>query len=412
MSGNILIVDDEEEICHLLKSYLSSQGFNVHVAFSGEQALGKVMEENFDLVITDLKMPKMDGMGLLKRLKTSFPDIAVIILTGYGSLETAIQTLRAGQAYDYLLKPLENLDELSFSVSKALEYRNLVLQNKKLINELQEFNQTLQQKVNERTKELNQALIELKKLDKLKDNFIATISHELRSPLTPIDGYLELLLEKELGDLTPKQEEGLKIMMECAIKLRKMIEEILYMVHLDMENPKKIFKEIDIKAQFEEVISFYAPCAKKKQIEMNMNVPDNMPYLKGELSQINRLLYILVDNALKFSNPSGKVILKVELISNIGGDKNTFIINSQSFEHAKKWAEISVIDQGIGIFFDELSKIFNRFYQVDSSSTKQFSGIGLGLAIAKEIVLTHNSYLKVYSKPKKGSSLSFGLEIM
>ena len=411
MPENILIVDDEEEICHLIKSYLSSEGFNVQVAFSGEQALEKVKFGHFDLVVTDLTMPKMDGIGLLRRLKFSSPDIAVIILTGHGSLETAISSLREGQAYDYLLKPLENMEELMFSVRKAIEYRTLVLQNKQLINELREFNQTLQQKVKERTKELNQALIELKEVDKMKDNFIANISHELRSPLTPIEGYLELLLDRELGELNKGQEDALKIMTECTFRLRKMIEEILYIVHLDIEKTKKVFTNFDIKSQFEEVISFYKPMAKKKQIEINMVLSDDIPVVKGEKQEINRLLYILIDNALKFSGPGGKIILKAEVISDIGQEKNTFLITTQNSPFTnKEWVEISVIDNGIGINSEELSRLFDRFYQVDSGLTKQFSGIGLGLSIAKEIVLFHNSYIKVSSKEQKGTNFSFGLE--
>ena len=174
---------------------------------------------------------------------------------------------------------------------------------------------------------------------------------------------------------------------------------------------KKQKKYLQIKSQFEEVISFYKPMAKKKQIEINMVLSDDIPVVKGEKQEINRLLYILIDNALKFSGPGGKIILKAEVISDIGQEKNTFLITTQNSPFTnKEWVEISVIDNGIGINSEELSRLFDRFYQVDSGLTKQFSGIGLGLSIAKEIVLFHNSYIKVSSKEQKGTNFSFGLE--
>ncbi len=136
MNERILIIDDEPEILELLESILTEEGFAVQKALSGGEAIRIFKTENFDLVITDMKMPGMDGLAVVREVKRLAEDVEIIILTGYATLENAIQALRDDGAYDYLTKPLEDIDALLLSVNRALEKRGLILSNNRLKNEL------------------------------------------------------------------------------------------------------------------------------------------------------------------------------------------------------------------------------------------------------------------------------------
>ena len=157
MNGKILIVDDEKDILRILNSILTKEGFQVRNACEGKEAIEVFKSGNFDLVITDIRMPEMDGIEVLKKIKALDKDIEVIILTGFATMANAIETLRNGRAFDYLTKPLDNVDELIMTVNKALERRRLRKENRFLLNRLQQTNTELEQRVEARTVELEKA---------------------------------------------------------------------------------------------------------------------------------------------------------------------------------------------------------------------------------------------------------------
>src|SRR3990170_6343884 len=152
---NILVVDDDEDILELIERHLSNKGYEVVTAYDGEQALPLLEKVKFDLVITDLKMPKIDGMEVLRKVKEKDPNIEVVILTGHGTMDTVIEALRDGGAFDYLQKPLYNIKQLSFVTKKALERKRLRLENQKLLETLKESNKRLAEKLNREIRDLN-----------------------------------------------------------------------------------------------------------------------------------------------------------------------------------------------------------------------------------------------------------------
>lgn len=167
MNEKILVVDDEPEILETISEFLTAEGFRVTTAASGEDALACIAADSFPLMITDMKMPGLSGLDLLRKVKTQDEDTEVIVLTGYGTLENAIEALRNGGAYDYLRKPLEYLDDLSCAVINALTKRQLRLENKSLCQLLQKANAELEEKAKEREQlvaELQAALAEIKTL--------------------------------------------------------------------------------------------------------------------------------------------------------------------------------------------------------------------------------------------------------
>lgn len=150
----ILVVDDDEDILELIERHLSNRGYEVLTAYDGEQAISLLDQLMFDLVITDLKMPKLDGMEVLRKAKEKDPNIEVVILTGHGTMDNVIEALRDGGAFDYLQKPLHNIKQLSFVTKKALERKRLRLENQKLLEKLNDTTSRLREKMMRVSKDL------------------------------------------------------------------------------------------------------------------------------------------------------------------------------------------------------------------------------------------------------------------
>ncbi|MCB0265284.1 MAG: response regulator, partial [Calditrichaeota bacterium] len=165
----LLLVDDEAIILTLFKSALQAWGYTVDIAEDGKKALQLCNENNYHIMITDLNMPNMDGMALLKRVKSRWPMMEVIVVTGYGTIETAIEAMKMG-ASDFILKPV-NFEQVQFTIKKCYQKIKAESENQ----ELREIN------------------AQLRSVNEMKDKFLAITNHEIRTPLTIIKGYLEIL---------------------------------------------------------------------------------------------------------------------------------------------------------------------------------------------------------------------------
>src|SRR2546428_8254071 len=190
----ILVVDDEESVVVTIKAILQLDGYDVTTATTFGDAERLVRERTFDLVLTDLRLDDGDGIEILRTIQQRSPDTVTIMLTGYASLESAIQSLRAG-AYDYLVKPSE-VEELRNTVTRGVERRRLGLELRARIAELAELNASLQQRIDEATAELRQRYEELKELDRMKSQFLSIASHELKTPITAMSGFLQVALRR------------------------------------------------------------------------------------------------------------------------------------------------------------------------------------------------------------------------
>ncbi len=207
--GNILVVDDELVICELLGDLLKDKGFSVNYALSGGEGIDAFSENNFDLVIVDLKMPDIDGTKVLEKIKEIDPDSVVIVITGYPSFETVQTALRLG-AYDYITKPFD-LEEISFVIKRATAFRNLILTNKKLMKELEVQNIKLEERVKERTRELSllyqtgQDISSTLKLEEVLATIVDRVCAVLELEICSI-----LLVDKQSDELVIRAARGLE----------------------------------------------------------------------------------------------------------------------------------------------------------------------------------------------------------
>ncbi len=237
------------------------------------------------------------------------------------------------------------------------------------------------------TEQLEKAYAELQGADKLKDELIQNVSHELRTPLTFILGYVELLQTEGVGPLTEQQKEGLELLRRKCVALTKVVNDIVSLQRLRMDGlERRPVKLNDLLAQ--SVQAAQIALAKAGQ-SLQLDLPPNKVEAPADEERIGQVLDNLLSNAIKFSQNGGKITLRLQ---EVGAE-----------------AQIEVEDTGIGIAPEKMARIFERFYQVDGSTTRRYSGMGLGLAICREIVEAHGGRIWGESEVGKGSRFSFTL---
>ena len=259
----------------------------------------------------------------------------------------------------------------------------------------------------EKNARLQEAYDKLKELDRLKSNFLATVSHELRTPLTSIIGYSEMLEAGIAGDLTEEQSAFVETIRTKGELLLSLITSLLDLNKLERGQLSIDPEVVDPRAVLAEVKETYLPEAEKKKIRFDVECDESVPELTADPVRLRQILINLAGNALKFTPENGRVKLTaVATEMTLGGqeDEDGDGIGAALMMAPEPAIEFRVSDNGIGIAADQIDKIFDAFYQVDGSSTREYGGAGLGLAIAKSLVEAHHGKIRVESTPDQGST--------
>jgi len=257
---------------------------------------------------------------------------------------------------------------------------------------LQQSNLQLEQRVKERTQELQSALNKLAELNQLKSNFISNVSHELRTPLTHIRGYLDLMNDGCLGMLSNEQETALDVMLRSEARLEELIEK---MIQFSLEATGQFtlqIKPVILSEVVEAALKQAKIKAANRPVVLNVDLGNNPILVRIDYEKIQWVVMELVDNAIKFTPPGGCVKVKIEKEAD--------------------FTQFHVSDSGIGISPERLSEIFEPYHQLDGSSTRRYGGIGLGLALVKKIIEAHGSKVDVTSETGKGTSIKFQLPVI
>ncbi|RPJ04391.1 MAG: sensor histidine kinase, partial [Deltaproteobacteria bacterium] len=327
------------------------------------------------ILITDIRMPEMDGFELMKAARSEFPDLHIICMTAHGGAYSYTDVVSFG-ATDYIAKPF-TIDEMSAKLSRVIREKNLIedLKEKKI--------------------ELELANEELKRLDKLKSTFISSVSHELRTPLTVIKEFISLMLDGHGGSLTEDQREYLGIAHKNILRLTNLIETLLDFSRIESGKGLKLkFEPIRLSGVVEEAIMTLSQRMEEKGIAFENRLDPDTPMILGDRNRLVEVLINLIGNGIKFTPPGGKIA-----------------IDSRGLTEKRDYLKVVVSDTGVGISPEDLPRVFDRFYQGQRTQEMMISGTGLGLAITREIVEGHRGAIGVESKLGSGAAFTLTLPL-
>ena len=299
----VLIVDDEPRNLEVLTHILGTQGLQILTAEDGEEALEKARATLPDVILLDVVMPQMDGFEVCRQLKADPAAlyIPVALITALRGVRERTRGAEAG-ADEFISKPFDSIELLTRVKS--------LTRIKRLYDQLRAANHALEQRVAERTAELQRALRELKELDRLKSEFIANVSHELRTPLLHVKGAVTLLADGALGTLTSEQTRGLRVAEEAAEQLEQVVEDVIDFneVHgraLDLE-------PVPLAEACQSALQALLPRIQRRRVNVRLAVPAELPPVRADAPALTRVLRHLLDNAVKFSPPDGLVQILAE----------------------------------------------------------------------------------------------------
>lgn len=236
---------------------------------------------------------------------------------------------------------------------------------------------------------LKQANMELKGIDRMKSEFLQTISHELRSPLTPILGYLELMRDGDLGTLDERQLTAVREMFICGKNLHAVLDDLLEAATLQAGRLFLDHKKLDLSKVLHESAEEVSSYAEDKEITFEFKDNSQPLLITGDEEKLHIVFMHLFRNAIKFNRDKGNVVIRTA--------------------HVKDGVEVTITDTGIGIPHERLKNIFEGFFQIDSSEARRYEGVGLGLYLVKKIVRSHNGKVHVKSETDKGTEFTIYL---
>ncbi len=370
--GAILVIDDELGIREACRRALEREGYIVETAATGRDGLRKIEEGEFDLVLVDVVMPDIQGIDLLRPIHEKDPHTICIIITGYATVELAVQAIKAG-AYDFLSKPFSS-DVLLMAVRQGLERRRLSLEAKRV------------QALERETAELTRAKEELERLDRYKTTFTLTVAHELRAPLTALQSFLLSLLKGYIP--SDQQQRVLQQAVGRSQELLDLVDDLLKLAAVKSEQEMKRREVLSLADPLEKVSPLLKTQADEKGLTLIVEVHQN-PLVKADREQMGQLWTNLISNAIKYTPPGGRIRVVLE--------------------EQEGWAVGMVGDTGIGIAPEDQTRIFEEFYRTRQAKEMEPRGTGLGLPLVKRIVEGHGGSIEVQSALGQGSRFVFRL---
>ncbi|HEX8501068.1 MAG TPA: response regulator [Pyrinomonadaceae bacterium] len=387
--ARLLVVDDEENIVLTISEVLRLEGYEVDVASSGREA-ARLLEggAGYDLILTDLHMDEGDGLSLLEEVRARSPLTITIVLTGFAAVESAIAALRQG-AYDYLTKPCI-IAELTHTVARGIEHRRLMLAEREARAGLEELNRELERRVEERTAELSRVNRELVEANRMKDVFLATLSHELRTPLTPVLGWVNLLRTGGAASDPSMLAQGLDAIERNARLQARLVDDLLDISRIVSGKLRIEWEPVNLCSVVELATEPVRAETAAREIELAVELPECPLVVQGAPVRLQQVVWNLLSNAVKFTPRGGRVRVRAWR----AGDE----------------ARVEVSDTGVGIAREFLPHVFDRFRQADGSTTRQYGGLGLGLAIVRALAELHGGWVAAESEGLgRGSRFTFGL---
>lgn len=395
---SILIIDDTPDNLRLLASLLSIQGYSVRLAPSGNLALMSIQQNLPDLILLDIRMPDMDGYEVCQRLKSNdlTREIPVIFISALQDGGDKAEAFEIGGA-DYITKPFQ-AEEVIARIRNQLQ-----------LLDLRQQLQQQQQLLLEQNSQLQQARETADAANRAKSEFLANISHELRTPMNAILGFTQLILGEEKIDSTTR--EYLDIVNRSGEHLLTLINDVLEMSKIEAGKVVLHAQPLDLRAFLRSLEEMFSLRARAKDLYLSIERDPHLPnYIEADESKLRQVLINLLGNAVKFTQ-SGHVTLRVRCIS----DQSTSSPESLEVPTASKPASIrlsfEVEDTGLGIAPDEVDALFDPFIQTLTGCKSQ-EGTGLGLPISQRFVQLMGGTIRVETELGHGSTFSFYIDVL
>ncbi len=372
----ILVVDDELGIREGCRRALTASGFDVEMAENGPAGLAKLHESHFDVLLLDAMMPGMSGLEMLQHARKIAPALICIIITGYATVELAVQAIREG-AQDFIAKP--------FTAELLLQVINRELERLRLKREANRA-----ALLEEQNRELERVKAEMQKLATMASRFMLTMVHILRAPVAVLQNSVQLIQK----GYVPAEEQPalLERAGQRAGELLSILDDVLLLSQIKEGVSKAGMEKVSVAEMLEMVLAELKSQADERQITVLVEILDH-PTITASPEHIKALWTNLLKNAIRYTNPGGQVTVKLaidELLKTLVG---------------------TVSDTGIGIAAEELPRIFEEFYRAESAKGLQETGTGLGLSIVQHIVSMYGGSIQLESVVRKGSTFRFSLPL-
>ncbi len=369
-------------------------------------ASGDVMHPCFTGAAYRIMALEYDGRRVGRIIVGPFlPSTVVSVPSSLLGIDRGIDKERATALFEKMPRAkLETVTRITAHLKASLDliffngHKSLVTSKMHLASVRESYRQ-----LEDKTARLQEAFDRLKELDRLKSNFLATVSHELRTPLTSIIGYSEMLVEGLAGPLAPEQLDFVKTIHNKGGQLLSLIMSLLDLSKLESGTMRITMTTMRIEAVLAEVISTLTPVARKKGVKLSLEQGQGLADVRGDPERLRQVFLNLVENAIKFTPAQGTVTLGAEMVEDNGGQDDQEE-GLSLLAPTRALLEVRVADTGIGIPERERAKVFDAFYQVDSSSTREYGGTGLGLSIVKRLVQEHSGTIRIEDNKPKGTA--------
>ncbi len=350
MAAKLLFIDDEEIVLRSCKRVFAKEDVTIETAMSGEDGLARARAESFDVVVTDLKMPGIGGMDVLRTLRKEQPDVIVVIFTGYANVETAREALKNG-AFDYIPKPFTP-DEIKDVVRNAIKARSSA---------------------------------ETKMID-----LLAIVSHELKSPLATVQTTAETLYRGYFGKLEPGQQKIIETILRNCAYLEDVIRSYIDLSKMEIDDLAAFRKEMRIGADaVAETIAIPEVRDNLRRMKVAAEIRDD-PAVLGDPQLLKIVVRNLINNAIKYGREGTEVKLSLARIGNE--------------------AVLTVRNEGVGISPEDIkNRLFRKFERLRQKGTEGVKGSGLGLYLCKKIVEKHSG--RIWAEGEQGSWIAFHIAL-
>ena len=368
--GRLLVIDDEQGIREGCRRVLAPEGYQVEVAATIAAGRAAIESGDFDLVLLDVMMPDGKGIDLLATIQQRDPETVAAIITGYATVELAVEALKEG-AYDFISKPFSG-DLLLLTVERGLEKRRLSLEARRL------------RQVEAQAAEWGRAKDEMERLDRFKSAFMLTVAHELRAPVVAAQSLLRAMLRGLAGEVNVKQSEILARVEVRHLELLDLVNDLLALAESKTAAPERPLQRLELQAALTRIVDRFRAQADAASVELAVEMAPGPLSVMATEDGLGLVFGNLVGNAVKYTPAGGRVMVRLS--------------------RASDGAAVAVQDSGIGIGLEEVARLGEEFFRASNAKSSGIGGTGLGLAIVRQHLDRWGARLEVESEIGRGST--------